>query len=70
MNNEKENSTQSQPKQRLMYSEAMEMLRAGLASRNLLTTQQSTKSQQTKQDHTIEVIFLKRSKNLYQKEKI
>ena len=70
MNNEKETSIQSQEqlnKPRFTYSEAMQMARSIFASRNLLTTQQSTKSQQTKQDHTIEVTFLKRSKNLDQK---
>jgi len=68
MNNEKENSTHSQPnQQRLMYSEAMEMLRARLASRNLLSKKQSTNVEPPKQDNTIEVTFLKRSKNLDQK---
>ena len=65
MKNEKKTLTQSQSqpqKPRLTYSEAMEMVQAAFASRNLLTKEPSTKSPQTKQDNTISVTFLKRLK--------
>lgn len=65
MKNEKKTLTQSQSqpqKPRLMYSEAMAMVEAAFASKNLLTEKPSTKNPQTKQDNTISVTFLKRSK--------
>ena len=73
MNNMKkaqETSTQkqSQPqKPRLTYSEAMGRVQAAFASKNLLTKEQSMKEVQTKQDSSIGVTFLKRSKSQPQK---
>jgi hypothetical protein len=68
MNNEKENLTQSQPKQQpLMYSDLMSRISQRLASKNLLSKEQTTNVQPIKQDNTIEITFLKRSKNSDQK---
>jgi hypothetical protein len=54
-------------KQPLMYSDLMSRVTQRLASRNLLSKKQSTKVQPPKQDNTIEITFLKRSKNSDQK---
>lgn len=70
MNKEKETAIQSQPKlkqQGLMYSEWMQRANSIFKLENIPTTEQSTKVQPPKQDHTIEVTFLKRSKNSDQK---
>ena len=66
MKNEKEITNQDLNQQKTLsfpYSEAMEMARSTFASRNLLIKEQPMKAPQTKQDNTIRVTFLKRSKN-------
>ena len=45
------------------YSDVMRWMEKTSLSENLLTKGQPTREQQTKQDNTIEVTFLKRSKN-------
>jgi len=70
MKNEKETTNQDLNQQKPLsfpYSEAMEMARSIFASRNLITKEQLMNTPQTKQDNTIEVTFLKRSKSQPQK---
>ena len=45
------------------YSDVMRWMDEMLLSKNLLTKEQLTKTPPTKRDNTIEVTFLKRSKN-------
>ncbi len=54
-------------KRPLMYSDLMSRITQRLASKNLLTKEQTTNVQPIKQDNTIEITFLKRSKNSDQK---
>ena len=65
MKNEKKTLKQNQEPQKiqpLMYSDAMSAIRQMLESENLLTKEQETKEQKSKQENTIEVMFLNRSK--------
>ena len=48
--------------QPLMYSDAISAIRQMLESENLLTKEQGKKEQKNKQENTIEVMFLNRSK--------
>ena len=52
-----------EPKPPMMYSEAMAIAKAPFASKNLLTKEPLTTIPKTNQDNTIEVTFIKRSKN-------
>ena len=70
MKNERDHWPQNpsqEPKPRLMYSEAMAIVEAAFASKNLLTKEQPMKEVQNKQDNSIGVTFLKRSKSQPQK---
>ena len=65
MKNEKKTLKQNQEPQKiqpLMYSEVLSTIRQRLESENLLTKGQETKEQKSKQENTIEVMFLNRSK--------
>ena len=66
MKNERDHWPQNpsqEPKPRLMYSEAMAIVEAAFASKNLLTKEPLTTIPETNQDNVIEVKFIKRSKN-------
>jgi hypothetical protein len=66
MKNENDSLPQNpsqEPKPRMMYSEAMAIVEAAFASKNLLTKKPLTTIPETNQDNVIEVTFIKRSKN-------
>ncbi len=70
MKNEKEtlNQNQVQPQmQSTKYSDVMRWMDEMLLSKNLITKEQLMKAPQTKQDNSIGVTFLKRSKSQPQK---